>query len=204
MDLSYKGRCIVWHGKMESICKFINSYTASKRKHANYFASPRKHRVLGDTSIAEEFSQYFKKAFDKNIVRIVPGDDPPDVIFDVDEERKFGVELTELVNQSAIKAQINGSQEEYFSESFNWDSEKTIRRIECLLERKESGAQNIADSFQRYIVLLHTDEMMLANGYAKKYLLGHKWPDYENITDAYLLCSYEPGKGYPVIKLFGT
>lgn len=187
-----------------NILEFISSFTISKRKHANYFASPREHRVLGDISIAEEFSQYFEEAFDKNIVQIVPGDDPPDVIFDVDEERGFGIELTELVNQRAINAQINGSQEEYFSESLNWDSGKTIRRIECLLARKESGAQSIADSYQRYIVLLHTDEMMLANGYAEKFLLDHKWPDYENITDAYLLCSYEPGKGYPVIKLFGT
>jgi len=192
----------------EEILRGIERYIADqkhvKRRHASFFYAGRKYKGIGEASIAQEFVPSLERILGISVDRVVNGDDPPDIVFEVNDIRKFAIELTELVNPKAITAQINKDDALYAAECLNWDSTNTCERIESLLGKKQSVAEKIAISYERYTVLIHTDETMLTSYQVSRFVSGHKWPEYSNIDDAYVICSYEPGNGYPVIKLFGS
>lgn len=186
----------------------IEQYVASQkrlaRKHASFFYSGRTYEGIDEITIAEEFVPTFEAIFGLQVNNIIPGNDPPDIAFDVGGSKKFAIELTELVNQEAITAQIRNEHARYAQEQLNWNSHNTCERIECILWKKQKGAQKVSHLYERYIVLLHTDETMLVSNRVANYTSEHSWPAYPHIDDAYVISSYEPGKGYPVVKLFGT
>jgi len=184
--------------------QYVDDQKRLSRKHASFFYAGRKYKGTDEISIAEEFVPTFERLFGIEVFYVIPGDDPPDIVFDVGGSRGFAIELTELVNQEAITAQIRNDQEWYAREQLNWNSQNTCDRIERILEKKQEGAQRVSRMYERYIVLLHTDEIMLTSNQVARFTYEQSWPAYPYIDDAYVICSYEPGKGYPVVKLFGT
>lgn len=184
--------------------RYIEDQKYIKRTHASFFYAGRKYKGIAEEAIAEEFAPSFEKSYGVTVKKIVQGDDPPDIVFEADRGKRYGIELTELVNKAAITAKIKNDDALYSRELLNWNQQNTCERIESLLNAKQLAAENVSGLYERYIVLIHTDETMLTSNQVSRYVSGHTWPQYSNIDDAYIICSYEPGNDYPVIALFGT
>ena len=55
-------------------------------------------------------------------------------------------------------------------------------------------------SYERYVLVIHTDEFFLDSDSVERFLKGASF-NTSLITDAFLGLSYEPGKGDPVFEL---
>jgi hypothetical protein len=67
-----------------------------------------------------------------------------------------------------------------------------------LLDVKNSA--KLKRSYERYALVIHTDEMFLDSDRVERFLNGASFTT-SLITDAFLGLSYKPGKGYPVFPL---
>jgi len=191
----------------EGLAKAVNRLIAErsklKRTHASFFLAPRGFKVYEENDVALEFVRWLEGNGNESISSIDRGDDPPDIVLGLSDGRKFGLEVTELVNQAAIEADIRNDPS-YDDELFNWDKDSTRPRIEERIAAKQPAAANLKGSYDRYIVLLYTDELLLTSTELASFIEGHAWPTYEGIDASYVLGSYEPSNGYPVTELFST
>ena len=122
--------------------------------------------------------------------------DPPDLTWRSHENDLVAVEITELVSEEAIKANEKGN-DVYRA----WSPSEVCNAIEKLLQRKDQRKLR-GDPFKGYIVALHTDEMMICTKEMLTSISQMKFGSYRQITEAFLLASYDPiENGYPLVKL---
>jgi hypothetical protein len=90
-------------------------------------------------------------------------DDPPDCEAVIDGER-CGIEATELVHQEALQRTKQSGQELHFV----WDKENFCRELQSRITRKDRADNVKGAPYQRYILVIFTDEFFLTSGTIKQ------------------------------------
>ena len=128
-----------------------------------------------------------------DLVSLPQNQDPPDCEGKLDG-RWSGVEVTELVHQKALEHSIKHS-EAYFL----WDRNDLIAAIQDRIDAKDA-AQLKGGPYERYVLVIHSNEFVLSRIAATEFLQGAKFRA-KLITDVFLGLSYEPGFGIPTFRL---
>jgi hypothetical protein len=131
--------------------------------------------------------------------------DPPDVWVSVNGHR-LGVELTELT-ESEHKGRAAKGETPYADRLFldtQWSKERLISKL-------NEAVRNKGDNFHRQekwidVLVIHTDEPWLTSSKTHEWLREEQIDTHPNIASAFLLFSYEPGRGvehWPILRLYG-
>lgn len=181
---------------VDAILKGLTKTDSLKRKHAKFWNSHKKSsKELG----------IFSEAFDgiqADYGNPITGwrrcdNDPPDVEFELAGKR-IGVEITELVNEKAINAQI-GNSLEYSCELLRFGVLAAEMRIREIINEKEEKVELVAANYDELVLLIHTDEPMLSSDEFRDYRVEKPCRYFHRI---YLLFSYEPAKNSsPFIRI---
>ncbi|MBV1881257.1 MAG: hypothetical protein KUG82_06465 [Pseudomonadales bacterium] len=87
-------------------------------------------------------------------------EDPPDVKAKLSTGNSVGVEVTELVNEKAIKHRIKND-DRYVTELLSWNEENTQDKIREIVQDKTEKCANIVDKYDELSLLIFTDEPKL-------------------------------------------
>jgi len=126
-------------------------------------------------------------------------DDPPDCEGTLDGNRS-AVEVTRLNHEKtraqSMKARREGKPEVYFY----WERDDLLLKLQILIDKKELDVKRYSGGpYDRYVLVLHTDEMVLTKATVEKHLEGATFHS-RLFTDVVLGLSYETG-GYPAFRL---
>jgi hypothetical protein len=127
------------------------------------------------------------------------GQDPPDLEALDANGRRVAVEVTELVDGSAIEEHKAGNR----YHSAEWDEAKFLSRTAALLKAKNERLPNLKGGPYPggYVVILFTDEPELPRTRVEAFLAKAVF-EMPNVTKAFLLLSYDPQLGrYPCFEL---
>jgi len=130
--------------------------------------------------------------------------DPPDCEAMLDGQLS-GIEVTELVHRptlersiKAVRQRARGEEPQTTEAFFNWDRDHLIGDLQKILDAKNAAKPK--RSYERYVLVIHTDEFFLDSDKVERFLKGASF-NTSLITLAFLGLSYEPGKGYPTFPL---
>ena len=174
---------------------------SSKRKHASFFEFFGKTSVK-ETGVFEEFLNELELLYQTKIYSWGTNkNDPPDIEAKLKNGKVIGIEITELVNEKAIVAQIN-KPETYTNECMTYGITEAVEQLNKIVLKKEIKTKKAINSFDELILLIHTDETMFTSDNFKaksNKLLCDKSNVFSHI---YLMFSYEPAKQKcPILKL---
>lgn len=123
--------------------------------------------------------------------------DPPDITFQTANVR-IGVEITELVNELALNAQLHDPAA-YSMELLRYGVSEAKSQLKEIVIEKEKKVKSVAQNFNSLVLLLHTDEPMISSDHFLDYHLPVPSNIFERI---YLLFSHDPAKsGCPIVRL---
>jgi hypothetical protein len=121
--------------------------------------------------------------------------DPPDCTCVNDAGDAVGVEVVELVSAEAAALNAKGERAMRW-----WDPGDVTFHVAELLHRKDSKTYH-GGPYGELAVCIFTDEPLLIQSEARAELEAAKFGPFKQLTSAYLLFSYVPGQGYPVVRL---
>jgi hypothetical protein len=173
----------------EAIGRKIREALAKSRGYASYFDWPdRDAKEVGICiSFFESLEAVGQPAFSELRAR-GQGNDPPDCeAVDLDG-RLIGFEVTELVDEEAIKHYRRGQTYDWAS----WDKQKLVAQVRARLDAKDIPAKVRGGPYARYVLLIHCDEPELSFDHVNTLLGGVTFGSTKLIDDAYLLFSYDP------------
>jgi hypothetical protein len=138
-----------------------------------------------------------------------PGSDPPDCEGTIDGAR-CAIEVTELVHEKTLKRSIKAIKQREVNKEpgenseayFAWDRNDLVNRIQALINNKDEKLARTKDGpYDRYILVVHCDEMFLNISAVKRLTAGVVFLS-KLINDLFLLLSNEPAMGRcPVLQL---
>jgi len=167
----------------------------SQRKHAGFFEWPQKDtKELGVVKCLIESLEkdgYYSYS-DPNSYK----KDPPDCIARDNSGKGVGIEVSELVDLKTVKdAQQNKASPKY------WDREEVLDKIQSIILKKEQKKFH-GGPYSSIILVIFTDETFLDPDDVIPYLQQHEFKNTKQITDIYLLFSYDSRHNkYPYLKL---
>jgi hypothetical protein len=124
-----------------------------------------------------------------------PGDDPPDCEGYLEGQR-CGVEVSELVHEPTLRATIKGK-----PQYFLWERNDLVEKIQERISRKDRVDHVKGGPYDRYFLVLMTDEFMLGREQVNRFLEGYSFTSHM-ITDVVLGLSYDPSvKVCPAFRL---
>ena len=132
--------------------------------------------------------------------------DPPDCIAKNSLGNVVAFEITEFVSQDAVQINERARPERGKRPTIDrmvmatWSEESVIAHVRSLLDAKDKK-KYLGGPFAEHIAVIHTDEPLLIRADVEKWLAGKSFGPYRQLTSAYFLYSYEPGKGYPFQSL---
>lgn len=177
----------------------IRKLIALPRQHASYFNwhdKPQKEK-----GIVQDFLKYWKIHSFTDLEMTADGADPPDAwVFDSVGERT-ALEITELVNQSAIDAQIR-SNRTYNEEREKWsDFEYFQDSVNKRVMEKDNKCDKIFSDGHTAHLLLHSDEDYIDAFYRKHLASGFQLTG-TRFQMVWLLLGYNPyKKTTPLVRL---
>jgi hypothetical protein len=154
-----------------------------------------KDKPVGERGAAQEIlsSAGFEFA---NLISRPAGLDPPDCEATV-EGQFAGIEVSELVHESTLARSLKAQRQRLSGLSpakpeayFLWDRDSLIQALQSRIDAKD-GAKLIGGPYQRYILVLHTDEMFLPASNVEMWLADVAFRA-SRITDVLLGLSYDP------------
>jgi hypothetical protein len=161
----------------------------SKRGYGDFFNWPMD-RQLEEWSIVECLKESLEKAnntFFHSLFARGEGNDPPDIEAQLVGGGKLGVEVTELVDSTAILAYKNGNK----NHSAAWEKEKLVEAISQRLKAKDESKNIKGGPYALYMLVIHTDEPNLYYDYVYPILNKYRFKPCKIIEKAYLLLSYD-------------
>jgi hypothetical protein len=124
-----------------------------------------------------------------------PGQDPPDCEAMIGG-LQCGIEVTELVDRRTLEASIRGSEQWLV-----WDQKMLCRELQRLIDRKDKREKVKGGPYDRYILVVVTDESLLGRQDVTQFLAGATFRA-SFITEVYLGLSYDPWvSACPVFRL---
>ena len=166
------------------------------RQHASYYNWHDKQQK--EKGIVQDFLEHRGEAhFFTEFEMTAEGKDPPDAwIF----EKRTALEITELVNQSAIDAQIHCSTT-YNEEQEKWsDSEYFQDNVNKCVTKKDKKCGKLFANGHTVHLLLHSDEMYVDAFYCQHLASGFKLTG-TRFQEVWLLLGYTLGKGNRLVRL---
>jgi hypothetical protein len=180
-----------------SFDELVAAAAAKQRPYAGFFAWNDK--TIAEHGVAKEFLLVAKDevAIDPDTLRSRDlGMDPPDCEATTFVGDRIGIEITEVVDETAIQQSRTDPYvyAVYTKESF-------LARIQSILLRKDARVL-LDPPYDEYWVLLHTDELMLTRETLAGWLDGFMPPQLSQTDRAYLLISYDPSiRACPYFRL---
>lgn len=118
------------------------------------------------------------------------GNDPPDCEGLNAEHQRVAIEVTELVDERAIKEFKAGT----IYDSAEWNRENFLSMLSALLKKKDARFPNLKEPPYEggYAVVVFTDEPGLPARDVLAYLEDHVFSGLKYITEALFLVSYDP------------
>ncbi|HZM44661.1 MAG TPA: hypothetical protein VFC14_07500 [Burkholderiales bacterium] len=171
-----------------------------RRKHASFWNFHKKSsKELG--LFSERFHK-FESDYRSNIIGwALCEKDPPDVFANLADGRKIGIEITELVNEAAIDAQIR-KPDEYSEELFQFGFDEASEEIRRIVREKEEKLFPAMSDYDELALLIHTDEFLLKSDQFAPGVAAYILDNSRVFESVYLLFSYEPDKQQcPLVKL---
>ena len=187
---------------IEHILRQMKEAEDKRRGYADFFDWPID-RSRGELGVVEALAEALHgkgSAFFTQVKSRRRGQDPPDVEALDFDGRRVAVEVSELVDGSAIQASKSGSQ--YVTA--RWPRTRFLGELRERLRAKLGRFQQLKDGPYPggYVVVLYTDERALMRFHVTQYLKGEVFPEIEQTHRVFLLLSYDPMvKGYPVFEL---
>ncbi|MEQ1543821.1 hypothetical protein [Methyloglobulus sp.] len=160
-----------------------------KRGYSDFFAWPVD-RQLEEWAIVDSLKESLEKAdagFFNSLVARGQGNDPPDCEAMLFEGGRLGIEVTELVDPVAIMAHKNGDS----AQPAQWNEIKLVKSISQRLEVKDASTNIKGGPYERYILVIHTDEPALSFDYTHSILSEYIFNYCALINRAFLLMSYD-------------
>ncbi len=132
--------------------------------------------------------------------------DPPDFIAVNRKGQAVAVEVTEFVSEEAVR--LNEAERRRLGrrpditemQMAQWTEQAFVGHMRELLQGKDRKTLN-GGPFEEYLLVLHTDEPLLVRSEVEGWIPSHSFGPYAQITAAFLLFSYEPGRGYPFVPI---
>jgi N-methylhydantoinase A/oxoprolinase/acetone carboxylase beta subunit len=122
--------------------------------------------------------------------------DPPDCICFTGSGEMVAIEVAEIVCEEATRLNAQGS-----AVVRNWRPGELSAHIAAQLLNKDSKKFH-GGPYLEIIACLFTDEPMITTAHARAELESQVFGPFAQLTEAYLLFSYDPGsQSYPVIRL---
>jgi hypothetical protein len=121
--------------------------------------------------------------------------DPPDCVCVDGVGRSVALELVELVSRQAIEANQRGENVYRW-----WEPEDIRNEVSALLSRKDAKVFS-GGPYAEIAVVIFTDEPALTADEARRALIGLTFGPFTQLTRAFLMFSYMPGKGHEVLQL---
>ena len=133
-------------------------------------------------------------------------DDPPDCEGTLDGQRS-AIEVTRLThekaraqNMKARRERAEGREPERPEVFFYWERDDLLRELQKRIVEKEKAVKRYSGGpYDRYVLVFHTDEMVLTKATVQKFLEGATFRSWL-FTDVVLGLSYETGS-YPAFRL---
>jgi hypothetical protein len=132
-------------------------------------------------------------------------EDPPDCEGTLDGQWS-GVEVTELVHQKtlersikAVKQRTAGREPERPEAYFLWERDDLVAAVQTLIDGKDV-AKLKGGPYERYVLVIHSDEFFLSQETVRKFLEGATFRS-QRITDVIIGLSHEPAFGIPTFRL---
>jgi hypothetical protein len=184
----------------------IDRNNKRKRQHASFFDwYDKESKHLG---IAAEFCERMERQYGiaysiASESDLEPGApvDPPDVVLKDVRGALIGLEITELVNEEAIHAQIAG-RADYFEISYRFNARAATELLHEIVADKELAAVNVCSQYADYLLLVHCAEPWLSRDELSSAIATHRWPATRGIRTAYLMFDYMPTDPYRIVRMF--
>jgi len=172
---------------------------ALKRRHASFWNFHKKStKELG--ALSEIFARLQNDLGSKILEWDLCEKDPPDIRMVLSDQRVIGVEVTELVNEAAIQAQITNPSG-YQLELSCFGLPEGVNAIRNIVRNKEQKLLALT-GYDQLCLLIHTDEPYFQSQDFIKFpdpILAKPSGVFDSV---YLLFSYEPDKQQcPVLNL---
>jgi hypothetical protein len=124
--------------------------------------------------------------------------DPPDCEALVDGQR-CGIEVTELVHQTALELSEQGGKENECH--FVWERDDFEQELRKRIDRKDQPGGVKGGPYHRYFLVIVTDEMVLDRNTVERFLADLSF-ETRLITDILFGISYDPSiKRCPVLRV---
>lgn len=184
--------------------QLIEALKQKQRKHAAWWSWVDKEGK--EINVASDF---FRELENRQGLRTTEFElvknDPPDLIATMiddsnSHEFRVGIELTELVNQAAIVAQIK-NEKEYVNHLLDWGSDKISTRVNERIREKDKKCRSITEGCDRMILVLHTHEPELNTEKVEEALNAFPISPSRVFDNIYILFGYHPKRGYELMEL---
>jgi hypothetical protein len=133
----------------------------------------------------------------ENLASRAEGDDPPDCEALLDGEWS-GVEVTELLHQPTLERSLKAQKQRAAGKTpkkpeayFVWDRPALLAILQKIIDTKDYPAKLKGGPYQRYALVVVTNEFFLERGNVSSFLDGATFRA-RMITDAFLGLSYHP------------
>jgi hypothetical protein len=137
-------------------------------------------------------------------LRSLDPDDSPDCEATLNGQFS-GVEVTELVHRptlersiKAVRLRSRGEEPQKPEAYFDWDHDDLIVALQKLEDVKNSA--KLKRSYERYVLVIHTDEFFLDSENVKRFLKGASF-NTNLITMLFLVCRMSPAKAIRYLSL---
>jgi hypothetical protein len=176
------------------IVKRMREAQELSRGYADFFswATDRDLEEWGVVKLLDESLTAEKKSFFTHIKSRGRPNDPPDCEARTLKGERLAIEVTELVDEEAIREFKKAQREGNVLDWAEWSKEKFLSKLQNRLTEKDSRFPKLKDAPYAggYLVLVHTDEPELNIEVVARYLQGHCFDTLKHITHAFLLLSY--------------
>ena len=183
----------------QHILHLIREATKRDRGYASFFEWPDKEQK--EVGIVLHLFESLSSQEGNEWKKLVPrgqGNDPPDCEATDPAGKRLGIEVTELVDGSAIGRRKAG--DTYHTAP--WDQAKFLRFLDERFTAKDVPFAIRGGPYDEYWLLIHCDEPELPFERVREFLFGLAVRQTRLIDQAFLLLSYSPHRnGYPYIRL---
>ena len=168
---------------------------SSRRKYASFFEWIDKEGK--EFGVGEDLVKALNSAHSLQLIDLAPcNPDPPDLTCKNVQGDLIAIEVSEIVCEKSVRLKQQG-QDVYRV----WQPGEVQAAISERLARKDKVTLQ-GGPYQSFYVCLFTDEIMLTPQGVGDELSDVSFGPFDQITDAFLLFSYQPGtKSYPVVRL---
>jgi dihydroorotase len=178
----------------------LREYRKKQRPYAGFWSGFPK--LVIEKNVTAEFLSTFEHENGINLGKVREGPNPPDCEIVALNDGIIGVEVTELVDQAMRRESAKASKKGVvWTDYAKWPEEKLMSIIENRIQEKD--AAKLKTLYNRYILLIYTDEPMLDDLDLLSKKIGEKeFRATKNITEAWFVGSYRPNiRRYPILRL---